>query len=270
MVVDYAIIGSQALYAKSEQYRPRNLLELDIVARRNVRKEYLVDKYYIYDRLDIKYVEVNDTGWNFFLDNLNSHWPSINKLFSIKASHAEYDIHWYKTMNDVKWFLKSNYILDIDLYKKLKIQWKEKCNTKKHVNINVSNAKLFREHVLRVYHHDSIHLAISYDSIPVYKRLQLNADHALLSKDLFFQLEEKDKLNLCREEIYTIALERYLIPEYTNNPLVAYKRAAKDLVTRMTKNWFPHYIIFNWDKLDKPDLNYLEKFNNNKHLLVKV
>lgn len=236
------IIGSRAARYWFKDF-PRECNDFDVIAKKPPEDRTRKVEYH----------------WSPAFEWLLSHEryvASPDALYTIKVSHSFWDLHWDKTMFDIQ-FLKSKGCKVIeDFYKLLYEDW-TKIHGPKKVNLNVSNEEFFNKYVNRAYDHDSIHKAIAYYDVPMFTKLKKDQSKAWIDRDLFEKLSYYDKIRTCREEIYVIALERDLIPSgFTVNPAIAYKRAAKSLITRMSKGWFPRFMVENWDELRKTDHHY--------------
>jgi hypothetical protein len=176
-----------------------------------------------------------------------------NVLYTLKVSHAFWDIHWDKTMYDIRFFQSKGLSIDEELFKALYAD----CETrygKKRAYLNKSNEEFFTDGVKRVYVHDDLHKAMAFYDEPLYERIKHDKSRALTAEDLFLKLSHEDKLKLCKEEIYVTALERFLIPEnFDKPPWGAYLKACKLLITSMSKGWFPKFMVENWIDLSKND-----------------
>lgn len=175
-------------------------------------------------------------------------------LYTLKVSHSFWDsVHWRKTMFDITFFQDKGCKIDEEAFRWLYANWEEKFGAKK-AYLNKSNEEFFQDAVKRKYVHDDIHAAIAYYEKPLYFKIKKNEDRALTNESLFWQLNEEDRLKLCREEIYVTALERFLIPtDFGYHPTSAYFEGAKLLITSMTKGWFPRFLVENWRQLKRPD-----------------
>jgi hypothetical protein len=188
---------------------------------------------------------------------------SLTDLYTLKLSHSFWDINWSKTMSDISFFQSEGVDYDPHLLELLYGDWLRIHGTKR-VNLNKGNDDFFNKHVKRRYVHDDVHRAVSYHDEPLFTRIQIRPDTAMVSKRLFEELSFDDKLNICREEAYVIALERYLLPNHLRGSYKAsYNKAMRVLVTQLSKGWFPEFIVTNWNQLNTTDINYLEKFKNN-------
>lgn len=183
-------------------------------------------------------------------------------LYTLKVSHAFWDIHWEKTMADIRFFQSKKITLDEELFTHLYHDCELRYG-KKQAYLNKSNDDFFKDGVTRKYVHDDIHAAMAFYDRPLYHRIKKDQDKALTSGDLFLQLSHEDKIKLCQEEIYVTALERFIIPANFERltPFKSYLDACKLLITSMTKGWFPKFIVENWIDISTNNrYDYVRKF----------
>ena len=202
------IIGSQAVkYHAPHFYRDIKNSDIDFIGT-----EYESDR-----RVDFHNPDTET--YRYILDNYPDQiYAPLHVIYTLKISHAEWDIHWQKTMNDIQWFQENTECqLDETLYK-LAIQDWENLHGKKNCSIDTTNEELFSSDIVeRKYSHDKLHEIIKYSDVPIYKKCQINPERALLSKKLFDRLSFDEQLWLCFEEIYVIAIERYLLTDKCYN-----------------------------------------------------
>jgi hypothetical protein len=176
-----------------------------------------------------------------------------NELYTIKVSHSFWNIHWRKTMDDIRFMQEKGCVLLEDFYSLLYNEWIIK-HGEKRAYLDIDNESFFTSNIDRKYNHDDIHNWVKYYDEPMFMKVKSDLNKALISKSLFDQLDHGDKLKLCREEIYVMALERIIIPnDFSINTRVAYERAARILITSASKGWFPKFIVTHWNELYKPD-----------------
>ena len=186
--------------------------------------------------------------------------PSLPALYTLKVSHAFWNVHWGKTMSDIVWFQEKGVEFLPELYEKLYAYWETR-HGKKRAYLNMPNEKFFTKAVNRKYVHDDIHSVMAYYDEPMYKKLKKDMSKALISKSMFEALAPEDKDKTVREEAYVTALERFIIPsDFTSKPEMSYKRALNLLVTSMSKSWFPLYIVLNYARLKELDQDYVKRF----------
>lgn len=181
-------------------------------------------------------------------------------LYTLKLSHAFWDIAWKKTAEDIIFFQERNIVYDKDLFEMLYGFWVQR-HGQKRAYLNKTNEAFFKDVVSRKYVHDSLHLAMAYYDRPLYEKIKKDKSKALTNEKMFNHLSPTDRLRLCREEIYVTALERFLIPlDFKADPTISYRRAINKLVTSMSKGWFPRWIMINLSSLWSPDLDYVNLF----------
>ncbi len=182
-------------------------------------------------------------------------------LYTLKISHSFWlPRKFAKTMHDILFFQEKGVEFDDDLFKLLYADW-VLIHGKKRANLNKTKAEFFSDNVKRVYHHDAVHESIMYGSRPMYFEIHKDGAEVLTDKKKFDNLSYEDKLKVVREEVYTTALERFLIPsDFKESPLIAYRNACRLLVTSMTSGWFPKFIVLNWSELHLPDKSYQDEF----------
>lgn len=197
---------------------------------------------------------------------------SLDELYTIKVSHSYWEIRdsWNKHMFDIVKMRQHGAKLIQPLHDLLYSIWEERYGKKK-VNLNQEPELFFNKNVARKYEHDTIHAAIAYYDEPLFNQI-LKDNHAVaVDRNKFFNLNEEMKHQLIREEIYATALERQLIPSnFEEHPRKAYLWALQKTITSFTKGWFTQYIVENFDKLAKPDLDYVAKFNANADKLKLI
>ncbi len=183
-------------------------------------------------------------------------------LHTLKLSHSFWPHHWEKTIFDLVFFHQHLVPIDEELLKLFYGAWENKFG-KKRVCLDEENDEFFKDKVNRKYVHDDIHAAVAYNDEPMYMKIKDDLNSAMVSKQKFLALPYENQLQLCIEEISVIALERYLIPgNFTTHPKSARLNAGRDLVTRMSKGWFPRFIVENWVQVFvlNNDNSFVQKF----------
>jgi len=200
-------------------------------------------------------------------------------VYTIKLSHAEYDIHWEKTISDIIYLKQKGCKVIPELYSKLKAHWKTIHGDKAFLSLKKTKSEFFDDYVPYEYDHDLLHEIVAKDGIPVYTKLLKDNQEVMLNHTLFLTLPKEEQLRLFREEIYVIALERWIIPSKFRIPkVVAYRKALKKTITNLTKNWATQFILDNIEhyvRMDGADwynnfLNYIGKVNDMHSIIKKV
>lgn len=218
--------------------------------------------------------EPNDTDWvtndiseyNKYSSTKNTEYYYIpcspnremtaDEIYTLKVSHAIYDIHWQKTMSDIRFLQIKGCKIVPEFLIELRKHW-EKIHNNKRCDFDIEMESFFNDNVKREIKHDDLHKLIN--PIPSY---QLIVDGVKPDKEKFFNLSDWQRDNICFEEAYVIAIERFFgkLP-YRK----AYNKAQQILVTRLHPIWLADWVILNWNKtfwITKK--NYYEIYEINK------
>lgn len=162
-----------------------------------------------------------------------------DELYTVKASHAIYDIHWKKTMADIRFLQKKGCRKVPSLFLELREFWKQKHGEQKRTDFEVLPGKFFEDRVRRKQDHDSLHEELM--NPPTYKKF---VDEGEVSPDpeKFFAMRDIERSDAIFEEAYVIAIERFShLPDSA-----AYGAAQQQLVTRLHPEWLADEIIDGW------------------------
>ena len=178
--------------------------------------------------------------------NVDQVFLDADLLYTLKVSHAQWDIHWEKTMSDIMFLKHKGCRLDKVAHARLVPLW-EKIHGAKLVNLNKPNDEFFVDAVGRKYDHDLIHRLVAFNESPMHERIRPKSDSAWCDVNLFEALSADEKAQTALEEIMAVAIERGRL---TSNSLLSDKlrfinRAYFLLCTSMTKGWFALYLIEN-------------------------
>jgi hypothetical protein len=231
------LIGSKAYHHHDKSFREGKDTDYLVFEPRNSTKE--VEYHYHPD-----FVTHRRTLYNWVVDHIAT--PSF--LYTLKVSHSFWDVHWQKTISDIRYMKRHGCVLIPELYDVFYPIW-EQVHGKKPVNLNVPNEEFFTPIVDRVIPHDELHEMFKTGDVPKYKLLKKDPSKALISREMFFAQPYEEQLNTVREEMCVLAAERYLIPALVPSPGQAVRLALKLLVTSASKGWFPLFIVDNWDKV---------------------
>ena len=198
-----------------------------------------------------------DAGWHSAAEliiskNKDKVFCEPNILYTLKVSHAEWDVHWEKTIFDVCFFKEKGCVLDEELYEALIPVWKEK-HGKKKVNLNQTLDKFFTSYVDRTFDHEMLHELAAFNKRPMHEKFRPDLSKAWCSKEMFFALPLEQQYEAALEEIIVIAIERakFTGPVSHISLLSATSHAYKKLVTTMCTGWFAKFLIMNRNELLK-------------------
>lgn len=233
------IVGSSAL--EYFGISPRKPKDVDIWLTDDENKLHLVDAKImpknIMGLLPIQY------KWN---EREYYKYTTPDAIYTIKLSHAMYDIHWYKTISDIIYLKKKGCKIIPELHSKLIEHWKTIHGNKEFLSLKKSKEDFFDDYIKYDIDHDLLHKIVAGQNLPIYIKCLKDNEEVLIDYDKFLKLSKEDQINLFREEIYTIAIERWIIPSKLRMPKVrAYKLALKKTVTNLTKNWATQFILDN-------------------------
>lgn len=165
---------------------------------------------------------------------------NANEIYTVKVSHAIYDIHWRKTMSDIRFLQLKGCEVIPELLIKLREFWVTIHGAQKRVDFEIEAGKFFDDKVRRKINHDDLHKMLNPN--PTYLKMIVNDVNPDIEK--FTNLAEIDKKELLFEEAFVISLERF-----NNQPhRLSYNKAQQNLVTRLHPVWLADFIILNWNK----------------------
>lgn len=200
--------------------------------------------------------QINQIGTGFelhFIPCSPNREMTADEIYTLKVSHAIYDIHWQKTMSDIRFFQMKGCKIIPEFLSKLRKHWEVVHYNKKRCDFEIQEEMFFKDAVKRKIPHDHLHKIINPN--PSY---QLVVDGVKPNQDKFNSLTISDKNNICFEEAYVIAIERF----YDKLPFrTAYNKAQQCLVTRLHPIWLADWVILNWkDLFWTPKINYYETY----------
>lgn len=200
---------------------------------------------------------------------------SLDEVYTLKVSHSPWVItpaSWAKHLKDIKALKENGAVVIQKLHDVCYAEW-EKRKGKKKVNLNQDKEEFFNGNVRRIYDHDSIHASVAFNSDPMYMRILVDGEEVKTSKQKFFSLTHNEKVQLVREEVMVLSLERDLIPSKRtiNDSIIfsSYVSQLKLLITQYSKGYFPQWIIENYSEVLRPSHNYWQTFeNSDKKILL--
>ena len=182
---------------------------------------------------------------------------SMPYLMLTKRSHLIYPVHFekniadYHTMKDVLGELVRDETMQT-YYQLRSDEAKERYSKFKTPNLNVTNEEFFSSKLVveSYFVHDDIHEVMKHHDRPVYEMMKRDFSLAKCEKDMFFSLPQEHQVQAVMEEAYTIALERYIIPQVEGygDYFAFYKRALMRICTTLCSGWFRSFAIENYDK----------------------
>ena len=196
-----------------------------------------------------------DTSWHnaaqLIMDhNTDKVFLDANLLFTLKVSHAHWNVWWDKTMFDIDFFKKKQCTLNETVYKALLPVWSEIHGAKK-VNLNQTVADFFDDAVVRRFDHEALHRLAAYNGPPMHEHIRPDLGRAWCSRAMFEALPAEQQYETCLEEIIVTSIERANLegPAPQSKTMPAIYAGYKQLITSMTAGWFAKFLILNQKEL---------------------
>lgn len=199
---------------------------------------------------------------------------TLNDLYTIKLSHLTYDIFWWKHVQDVLLLKSKGVQLNLPLYHALCKYWEGKFkNTvlgKKQLSLYKTKDQFFDDFVVKQHDHDYLHELVAHPFKPLYTRCLVEGQEVLIDREKFNQLQFPQRVEMFREEIAVIALERWVIPSNRGVPIChAWTKSLHKVVTSLTKGWASRFIIENIELFLSPMKDQMEYALRKLHLNEK-
>lgn len=199
--------------------------------------------------------------------------PSKEILFQIKRSHVPFNIHFDKSIMDLRAMMKQwnmkGYDYNTEFYNARYNEAKERFGARQErIKLNKSNDEFFKGGMnLRTYVHDDLHRAVAFYDEPLFEKCKKDRNSAMVSKELFFQLSHEDRVKMAIEESSVIALERFVIPLFSpdfrlteSDKLSLYRKGMLKEIRDLSRGYFQSFMIDNILDIEKPKQDYVEKF----------
>lgn len=193
---------------------------------------------------------------------------TLDEIYTVKCSHATRNIHWKKTMSDIR-YLQTYYNCKLieSFHNELKSYWNEVhgINIRTSFDEQTTNT-FFNDNVIRRIPHDVLHTYVIPDgATPAYK---LIVDNVIPDIHKYYNLLIEDRIRILTEEAYVLAIERYNM-DFSNFSIYnEYINAQLALITRLHPEWLAEEAIKTWKHIFKPKYNYKDEFH--KRTLINV
>lgn len=205
-------------------------------------------------------------------------WATLDEIYTIKVSHSYWELKngsWDKHMVDILKLQDAGAKIIPSLHKLLYSVWVETHGSKK-MNLAQSAGMFFKDAVVRIYDHDSIHASVTRYDHPIYEDYLLPGEEVNMDMAKVWASDHSRIVELFREEVAATALERWLIPtNYKFSPGLAWKLALKKTITSLTRGKSAQFIVENFREFMKPQdtidaEGYLERHLRQKDRLIKL
>lgn len=174
-----------------------------------------------------------------------------DELFTLKVSHAHWNIKHTKTLHDINFLKNKGCVLDVPLYLRLIKTWEEVHGSKKQINLNKPVTEFFNDSVKRKYDHEYLHELVKFNDKPMHEYIRKDLSSVMCSEELFLGLPLEQQMECALEEMIVTAIERfYLTSSMSSSKMrTAVIDAHRLLCTSMTKGWFSRFLILNSHEL---------------------
>lgn len=201
--------------------------------------------------------EPNDTDWvtndqsklkpskigeeeYYYIPNSPDREMTPDEIYTVKVSHAIYDIHWRKTMSDIRFLQIKGCKIIPDFLQSLRTHWELIHGVQVRTDFEVEPGDFFEDRVRRKLNHDELHQILN--PAPTYLKIIDNGVNP--NSDKYYNLTQDERKEVLFEESFVIAIERFC----KSNDRMAYQVAQQTLVTRLHPVWLADEIIKNWNK----------------------
>jgi hypothetical protein len=176
----------------------------------------------------------------YFIPNTPDREMTADEIYTLKVSHAIYDINWKKTMSDIRFLQMKGCKLIPDFLTQLRTYWETVHGVQKRTDFEVKPGQFFDDRVKRKLNHDDLHKMLN--PVPTYLKMIVNDVNP--SPERFFNdLTDDERKEVLYEEAFVIAMERLgHLPTRA-----AYNSAQQNLVTRLHPVWLADFIIEHWN-----------------------
>lgn len=197
---------------------------------------------------------------------------------AVRLAHLHRDWNWFKNAKTlIKEYNGDGFPSVEPQFEALYAYWTDYDNDKR-INLNKTNEEFFSDNVSRIYEHDSIHEAIASTPLdgrgpvrPMYEHLKQKGKFGnAWTGDLLSKLSKGELHRLMMEEIWVVAIERFILTGKQPQPSVAKVYAYKHLLTSMTKGEFRKALVKNFFAIITDNADYYGRFLRNQHKLVLI
>jgi hypothetical protein len=164
---------------------------------------------------------------------------TADEIYTLKVSHAIYDINWKKTMSDIRFLQMKGCKLIPEFLTQLREHWVSVHGEQHRTDFEVKPGQFFDDRVKRKINHDDLHKMLN--PVPTYLKMIVNDLNP--SPEKFYDLIEDERKEVLYEEAFVIAMERLgHLPTRA-----AYNSAQQSLVTKLHPVWLADFIIEHWN-----------------------
>jgi hypothetical protein len=255
------VVGSTALYQHGIITRQPNDLDVWVTSDEVLSEDMSCDSKVLPDYI---FSLLETTEFDHQLSKVSELHPCIaatpDTIYTIKCSHLGWsNPMWEKHKRDVLYLKIAGCNIIEPLYEALVEYWKEKLGNKEFLSLDKSKVDFFTDHVDYKYDHDYLHTLVAHPHPPVYTRVLKDGCEVMIDRDKFFLLSHDDQVRMFKEEIATIALERWVLNPYWRGGVSwykAHKLSVQKTITNLTKGWATDFLVRNLDEIYRPEFKY--------------
>jgi len=222
------------------------------------------------ENINIHDIDYAISEWNFFVEKdtitgkkieyhpipclFKEEYSNCNKLdvlYTLKLSHSIRDIKYDKTILDIDFMIWKGAKKIPNLLKDLLDYWDVIHWKRKTAYFMKENENFFEDKVKRLMPHDDLHYLMKLNDVEMYKIAKKNDSLAIINMEMFFNLTKEQQLDMIKEEVGVIALERYMFSWITKNIESAIPKAMKDLIIRMFWPITAMFVVENYREIRK-------------------
>lgn len=232
----WLIIGSVAMYHWFKDARQPK--DIDLLSQVVTKQLPVLDSQW------------HDVAQKIIDNNTDPVFADPDVLYTLKVSHAQWDINWDKTVYDIVFLKQKGCKIIKELHPDLVKVW-ENVHGKKSVKMNEPVEEFFKKYVVRKFNHEKVHESVAYYNKPMHERIRPDLSNVWCSSEMFFNLPLEMQYATGKEELLVTAIERFNLTSNSTKTqcLVALQKAYKLLCTSMTKGWFALFLVENYKEI---------------------
>lgn len=251
------LVGSRALHYHKQEFQISRNTDYDIITNDVNQVFYQPNsRFELHDinLLNNSYVldYINDSDY-IILDNRKVYVCNMLGLAIMKRSHLwrdlSFDSHITMYHKHLACYLENATEKDLVIMK-TRQELTIKMFSRGHPSLKKTIKEFFDDSIEKKYDHDKLHELVAFYDKPIYSQLQKDQSTVWCHKDLWDKLSYIDKCKCVAEEVYVLAIERFLVP--TNWSIafkLAYIKSLRKVCTVTTSGWFRDFAIDNYPKI---------------------
>jgi hypothetical protein len=259
------LVGSRALSFLNPNFKVKESADWDVISLEPIEgtewhkpehlDNYLLEKY-------TSDLTLNYRGFPLVVVGMDG-------LSIMKRSHLWRDLSFQKHITHYHKYITKHvpqYTTEMYVDYKNREDLTLKAYERGHPNLKQSVKDFFNDYVTKKYDHDYLHELVAYHDKPLYTHMQRDAKSAWCDYGLWLDFSHQERSQCTAEEVYVIAIERFMVPNDWKFPSkLAYMKALDKVCTTLTSGWFRAYAIDNYPELF--NMYDEEKFNQVKETL---